>query len=80
MSTSSQKDGRSTSHFGGKNIGRGGGWEKPATAPNREYGSNADAATSSIQPILADRIDIEPNVTLSAKKFTLSPLSCAPST
>jgi hypothetical protein len=32
------------------------------------------------QPSLTDRIDIEPSVTLSAKKPTLSASSCAPST
>jgi len=32
------------------------------------------------QPNLTDRIDMDPSVTLSAKKLTLSPLPCAPRT
>ena len=32
------------------------------------------------QPNLTDRIDIDPSVTLSAKKLTLSPSHCAPRT
>ena len=32
------------------------------------------------QPNLTDRIDIDPSVTLSAKKLTLSPSPCAPRT
>ena len=31
-------------------------------------------------PSFTERIDIDPSVTLSAKNFTLSPSSCAPST
>jgi hypothetical protein len=62
-------------------------WRSKLDAPLRSPSfSGLDLSGASIkdgrqtQPILTDRIDIDPSVTLSAKKLTPSVLSCAPST